>query len=183
MHFNGKKKNKKLITIARIEEKQKNFDAMIDICNRLKGEYRLDIYGDGDINEIQKLLDKIKDIPYINYCGVAKDVEAILSKYSIFIITSYYEGFGQTLIEARSQGLPIVGFNTYESFSWIVSDHYNGRGIVPFDNDSFCEAIKDVYNNYDYYSINSLSKANETTMELIDKKWENLISRLKGNSE
>lgn len=178
-----KVKNNKIVTIARIEEKQKNFDAMINIISKLKGEFQLDIYGDGDEKEIDDLKCKIKNIPYINYLGVAKDVKTILSEYSIFIITSYYEGFGQTLIEARSQGLPIVGFNTYESFSWIVKDYYNGRVIEPFDNDSFCKAIEDIYSNYEQYVINSLLKANETDINVVDKLWLKLLNDINGDSK
>ena len=167
-----------LVTIARIEEKQKNFSAMISIMNRLGDKYTLDIYGDGEPEEIENLVELIKNEKNIRYRGIAKDVEKTLKSYSLFLITSRYEGFGQTLIEARSQGLPIVGYNTYPALSWIVEDGLNGK-VVEFGNEqAFCDAVLDILSSYDrykYYSDSSLKKARETEGLLIDQNWIELL--------
>ena len=99
---------KKLVTIARLDEKQKNLQEMARIVEGLPAGYSLDIYGDGSEEEVQLIKSLSKESDRISFLGPAVNIVEVLSKYSIFLMTSVYEGFGQTLIEARSQGLPVV---------------------------------------------------------------------------
>lgn len=178
---NTETERKKLVTIARIEEKQKNFSTMISIVEGLDDDYSLDIYGDGEISEILQLKDRIKNSTRIRYLGPATDVKKILSEYAVFLITSTFEGFGQTLIEARSQGLPIVGFDTYPSFRWIVDDGVNGYAVKYGDISSFISAIKRITDDETKYSMftqAALIKAKETEMSYVDELWLALIERI-----
>lgn len=164
----------RLVTISRIDEKQKNFSAMLDIFRKLPAEYTLDIYGDGTVAELESLKNKIKSVPRVRFMGAAKDPSLVLRNYSVFLMTSRYEGFGQTLIEARSQGLPLVAYNTFDALSWIVHDGENGFCIPLGSSDEFAAAIiKLTTNNEDYlkYSKRSLELATETAESAILQKW------------
>ncbi|CED70267.1 putative glycosyl transferase [Aliivibrio wodanis] len=171
--------SKKLLTIARIEEKQKNFAAMVSIMKALPPEYTLDIYGDGSKEEITELLTKIKDEPRIQYCGVTQDVESVLQQYSLFIMTSRYEGFGQTLIEARSQGLPVVLFNTFDAASWIVEDGVNGYLIPEGDINTFSQRIMLLCEDdekYQQVSGSAIKSASTTDKQIVDQAWFELLT-------
>ena len=170
--------NLNVVTICRIDNKQKNFIAMNDIVEKLPSGYSLDIYGDGSTEEKKFLTNLIKDNPKVRYLGPVTDVKSILREYSVFIMTSFYEGFGQSLIEARSQGLPIVAFNTFEALSWIVKDNFNGFIIKPYDHNLFASKIVELTRNehvYKSYSLNALSLSESTDENKVMSLWESIL--------
>ena len=93
-------------------------------------------------------------------------------------MTSDYEGYPITDIEAMRRGLPIVLRNTFDSAPDIVQDN----GILldkEWDEDKFVEAVKKVYDNYEYYSKNSLKMGKRHDFEVIKKEWDKLFNNLK----
>lgn len=175
--------SKKLVTICRIEERQKYLSKMVSIIRKLPSDYSLDIYGDGPVCEVDSLVKLIRNDSRIKFCGPTNDVPTVLASYSIFLMTSRWEGFGQSLIEARSQGLPIVAFNTFEAADWIVKNGLNGYLIEPFNEDEFVNSIVNLCSNrnlYSSFSKNSLIFSNETLIDNINVKWIILFKKLLG---
>lgn len=170
--------SKRLVTIARLEERQKNFKAMVEIFRLLPAGYTLDIYGDGDPHEIDTLIKLVADQPSIFFRGPVKEVGAVLRQHAVFIMTSHYEGFGQTLIEARSQGLPIIAFDTFDALPWIVQNGRNGFTVSHGDVAGFAERIQSLTTDADLYqrfSQNALLLARETEAGIINRQWQNLL--------
>jgi len=168
----------KLVTIARIDEAQKNLSEMIDIVSGLPESYELTIYGSGEKEEVENLNKLIGGNKRIKFKGPIKEVKKALNENSVFLMTSHYEGFGQTLIEARSQGLPIVAYDTFEAAKWIIRHGLNGYLIEPYNKDLFREAILKITKNenvFVQYSRNALSFAEETENEKVEAQWEKLI--------
>ncbi|WLI73747.1 glycosyltransferase [Halomonas alkalicola] len=178
--------SKRLVTVARIDEKQKNFFAMVAIFKSLPQDYSLEIYGDGPPDELCRLEEIIKGVKNVRYMGVVRDVSTVLKKNSIFIMTSHYEGFGQTLIEARSQGLPVVAYDSFKSASWVVKDGVTGFLVEPNNISGFVEKLmligedKKIYN---YLSNNSIHFAKETEREKIDCLWEKVLTSARAGLE
>src|SRR5690606_32264812 len=135
--------SRRLVTITRISEQQKNLSGMIEVMDLMPKGYTLDIYGGGTSEEVRYLEEMIKERSNSNvrFCGVARDVESVLKEYSVFLMTSHYEGFGQTIIEARSQGLPVIAYNTFDAASWVIKNGETGFLIQPYDKYSFKKAI------------------------------------------
>lgn len=165
---------KRLVTIARIDEEQKNFTSMLEAMKKLPQDYVLHIYGDGTDSEVASLKAALNTIPNVEFKGPTSDVESTLKQYSLFLMTSRYEGFGQTLIEARSQGLPIVAFDTFDALSWIVDEGENGYK-VPFNDETvLSERIIQICEDADLYqafSTRALEKATETESAVVDRLW------------
>ncbi|PKG98778.1 glycosyltransferase [Paraglaciecola sp. MB-3u-78] len=173
-------KNYKLVTICRIVENQKNFTAMIQIMAKIP-EMTLDIYGTGSVEEVKSLKNKISKSANIRFFGKTNDVAKTLSEYSIFIMTSYYEGYGQSLIEARSQGLPIVLFNTFDAAQSVVIDGKNGFLIAPFDQQLFIDGIRKILtidSVYQHMSFESISLSATSDTLSIQNKWLRLFKSL-----
>ena len=171
--------SKKLVTVARIDEDQKDFTAMLDIFSRLPKGYSLDIYGGGSAEEIASLQEKVGKVPGVQFKGeVSDDLPKVLQRYSVFLMTSRYEGFGQTLIEARSQGLPIVVLDNFDALSFIVENGFNGFAIQNNDRHEFSRKILELCENEQIYmnmTRNALSKAQETNLELVNSLWEEIL--------
>lgn len=172
-------RNYNLVTIARVQEGQKNFNDMFKVLSMLPDKYTLDIWGDGDERELNELKVKISEHDRVNFKGYASDIKKTLEDYSLFIMTSHYEGFGQTLIEARSQGLPIVAFNTFEALEWVVEDKVSGRIIEPYNIESFKDSILEIcedYDTYNKYSKGALEKSKDTKQSRINKIWDRILN-------
>ena len=58
--------------------------------------------------------------------GTTNDVQAVLKSGDIFTITSAYEGFGLSLGEAMSMGLPAVGYKNCSAVNELIRDRENG---------------------------------------------------------
>jgi glycosyltransferase involved in cell wall biosynthesis len=170
--------SKKLVTVTRIQESQKNLKEMIDIVKLLPSDFTLDIYGDGPDEEVNDLRLYIGETSKIKFHGVAVNVDEILKNYSIFLMTSNYEGYGQTLIEARSQGLPLIVYDTFPALKSIIDNGVNGYRVRPGDQAEFIEKIEYMASDKEIYNIFSneaLRKASETNMDNIKNIWERTL--------
>ena len=171
--------SKKLVTIARIDEPQKNFASMVEIMKLLPKDYTLDIYGKGTEDAVLSLEKLISSDDRISYRGVTRTPDEVLKKYSVFILTSHFEGFGQTLIEARSQGVPLVAFETFDALKWIIDNGSNGIIVPPYEHGRFADALKEILQDESVYlkfSNNAIAKSVETELASISGKWSELLS-------
>ena len=166
----NKRKNKKLIMVARIDNQQKRFDLAIKAMKRLP-DYTLDIYGDvynqKDMDYLQEIIEKEK-ITNVNFKGGTNRVQEKLDESGIYIMTSDFEGYPITLIESMRRGLPIVLRNTFDSAQDIIIEN----GVLlgkEWNEDKFVEAVRKVYDNYEYYSENSKKLGNRHSPEVIKK--------------
>ena len=174
---NKKQKNKRLIIIARLENKQKRLDLVIRAMKKLP-DFTLEIYGAGSDEEIFRELikqEKLEDNVFL--MGATNKVKEKLDECSIFIMTSDHEGYPITSIEAMRRGLPIVLRNTFESAQDIIENN----GILlekEWNEDKFAEAVRKIYDNYEFYSKNAVEMGKRHNFEVIKFQWENLITDL-----
>ena len=173
-----KEKNKKLIMVARIENYQKRFDLAIKAMKKLS-DFTLDIYGDiynqKDMGLLLEIIEKEK-ISNVNFKGETNEVQEKLDESGIFIMTSDYEGYGITNIEAMRRGLPLIIRNTYEAARDIIVDNKNGILLnKEWNEEEFVEAVKKIYNNYEYYSENSKKLGERYNIEVIKKEWNKIL--------
>ena len=103
-----------ILWLGRLDEGQKRYTHAILIMEKIVQqipEAQLLIVGSGNGSaelELQSMIQKKNLENNVTLCGDSNHVEDYYSKASIFLMTSAYEGFGNTLIEAYSWGLPVV---------------------------------------------------------------------------
>ncbi|WP_429089100.1 glycosyltransferase family 4 protein [Aeromonas veronii] len=91
--------------------KAKGFDIVIEALQHLPDEYKCIIVGDGP--ERVSLEEQAKSIGIDNrvvFLGKVSTPEKIYPLCDVFAMSSRYEPFGQTILEAMSCDLPIVAF-------------------------------------------------------------------------
>ena len=175
LFFEDKEKNKNLIMVARLQNNHKRFDLVIKAMKKLQ-EFNIKIYGDGPDKENLQALIAQEKVENVYLMGGTNKIQEALDKASIFIMTSDFEGYGITNIEAMRRGLPIILRNTFEAAQDIIVDNQNGILLAKERNeDQFIEAIYKIYNNYEYYSKNALILARRYNSEVIKEEWRKII--------
>lgn len=162
-------KNKNLIMIARIDNNHKRFDLAIRAMKKLP-DFNLKIYGSGPDEYKLKELIKNESIKNVFLCGATEKIKEKLDKAGIFVMTSDYESYGITNIEAMRRGLPIIIRNTFDA----VPDIVINNGVIlnkKWNEDNFIEGINKIYKNYDFYSKNSLKLGKRHSFNIIKKYW------------
>lgn len=97
-------------------------------------------------------------------------------------MTSDFEGDPISTIEAMRRGLPIILRNTFEAAQDIVIDN----GILlekEWKEKEFIEAVRKVYNNYEFYSNNSIKLGKRYDLETIKEEWNKLFNYKETNYE
>lgn len=122
---------------------QKGFDRMLRIISKIKGEdFKLYICGDG--SERTKLESMIVDLGIqekIELLGMVPNPSDYLKEVDLLIMSSYYEGFPNVLLEAGIAGIPVVCFECLGGVNEIMKDGLNGFMIKDNDEDEFAEKI------------------------------------------
>lgn len=112
--------NKKIsiMYLSRIDMYHKGVDLLLEALSLIKNELinqniKINIYGDGNDKNMIFFYNKIKELEIeniIDYNGRVEGIEkekAFLEN-DIFILTSRFEGFPMTVLEALSYGLPCI---------------------------------------------------------------------------
>lgn len=124
----------KLIVAAGRLVEQKGFDLLIDAFARSelwRQGWQLTIAGEGELREM--LEQRIQDnglTDAISMPGFVSDLEGLLRRADIFVLSSRYEGFPNALIEAMQLGIAAISFDCPSGPSDIIRSGENGV-LVP----------------------------------------------------
>ena len=103
-----------ILSLARIDIHQKRQDVLIRAMKIVNASYpniKLRFYGLNRNNNVQILEKLIKDNNLegvAEYCGVTNDVNYVLSRAKMLVLTSDYEGIPNAIIDAMLVGVPII---------------------------------------------------------------------------
>ena len=177
------KKQKKVLIVARFDENQKNIIGALNIWNivsRQKPDWTLHIVGYGENEDRYKTYIKEQNIQNIIFEGKKEDTQPFYEKASIFMMTSYYEGFALTLIEAlQNKCIPFV-YNTFSSVSDIIINEKNGIIIPPFEVDMYAQKMIDLMSDnilMENYRANSNISLMQFEPLVIKQKWYELFNQ------
>lgn len=123
-----KKKYNQVVTIARLS-KQKNLPLYFNLALKFP-KLKFMVIGEG---EDQKILEK--NLPknvFLLGQKSRQEIKNIFAKSDVFVLTSNYEGWGISVVEALASGLPVIMTNT-GCAGEVVIDHKTGL-VVPVKN-------------------------------------------------
>lgn len=98
-----------IVSVGRLQ-RMKNYQTAINACSLLKDlDFEYHILGDGDEEPaLRKLIEEKRLANKVKLLGYQFNVAKHLSRSSIFLMSSYWEGFGLAVVEAMACGLPVV---------------------------------------------------------------------------
>ncbi|MEO0224935.1 MAG: glycosyltransferase, partial [candidate division WOR-3 bacterium] len=146
---------------------------------REKVNCRLVILGEGpkekELKELAKNLGISNDVKFL---GFQKNPFKFMSRSTVFVLSSVYEGFGNVLIEAMACGVPVVSTNCPSGPNEIIKDRINGF-LVPVRNiEKLAEAILFLINDSiksEEFVKNSIEIIKKFSVDKIVQKCEELL--------
>ncbi|HAT4141228.1 TPA: glycosyltransferase family 4 protein [Clostridium perfringens] len=141
-----------ILFVGRIED-QKGIHMLIAafsmVLNKIPNAH-LKIVGEGSLKEeLVKKSEELKIKEKIIWKDFSKDIESIYKNASVVVLSSYFEGFPNVLVEAITIGLPVVSFDCPSGPSEIIVNGVNGYLV-------------------DYLNVKELSEA---LINALNKEW------------
>ncbi|MEK5079365.1 glycosyltransferase [Solibacillus sp. FSL W7-1436] len=112
--------------IGRLNNNEKRLDIMFRAMSKLRGNWRLHIYGDGpNKNELKILANRLGINNRVKWHGWKENPWEEIKEASLLLLSSDIEGFGLVLIEALSRGIPVLSTNC-DGPKEIIQEGING---------------------------------------------------------
>lgn len=98
-----------IVAVGRLS-KVKGFERLIRTCVKLKQRYsvRLYIIGGGEESQLRTLIKENQADSYISLLGYQENPYPLVSQASLFVCSSYREGYSTSVIESIVLGVPVV---------------------------------------------------------------------------
>ncbi len=178
------KKKLKIISVGRLEP-QKGYDILLKSLNILKKKkqnFSCDIFGTGsEKKKIKKNIIKFGLKNNVFLRGVNSDLLNHYKKYDLYILSSKFEGYPNSLLEALASGLTSISSDCDYGPSEIITNNLNG---LLFKNRNHLDLYKKINfllknkSKFSEFGKNSKKKF-RTTLFNKDKiiKWEKLLKQ------
>ena len=118
-----------LFSVGRLT-KQKNFELAIKAINKIHAtneNISLDIYGDGELKDkLERLIKELNANEYIKIHPFSNNLKEQFLKFNIYLSTSKYEGFPNSLVEAMMSGLVCLSTPCPTGPKEIIDNGING---------------------------------------------------------
>ena len=177
--------NEHLITVGRLSEEKGQLDLLkiyLDLKNK-NFKWHLDIVGDGPLRgKLEKFIkeNNLENDVTLHGFKNSKEIEKLMQKSSIYIMTSYTESFGIVLLEAMSNGLPCLAFDSAEGAREVITSGYDGYLIKHRNFKAMEKKILDLakdINTRKELGKNGRRKVKSYISDNICASWEKIIER------
>lgn len=180
------KKENILLVVSRMAEQQKRISNVLWIWKELQDKYpdwRLELLGSGPDLGLYKRKAKEMHLKRINFVGACSHPEDYYKKAKIFLMTSSWEGFPMTLIEALHYGCVPFAYDSYAAVHDIIKSGENGMIIPHHDIQCYCEELSRLIEDDSEWrrmSANAMKMNAETlSLDSILNQWEQLFKEIK----
>lgn len=174
---------KNILFSSRLDRDVKGLDYLVEIIKIVierKPDWKFTILGDGSDKEfLIKELKKNNLLKNTEVVGNTDDVYHYYCKSSILLQTSRQEGFGMTIIEAMSCGVPVIAFHNYGPDE-IVRNGVDGFLINKFDVSDFADKVIMLAEDYEKrreFSKAALDGAKRFDLNIILDKFKEILNK------
>lgn len=123
----------KIIFVGRLVKNHKRPHLLIEAFAKLANEFpnwNVEIWGAEDkknyTDSMKQLIKKENLQDRIFLKGTTHNIAQVLQKGDLFVFPSAYEGFGLSIAEAMSMGLPVIGYKNCAAVNELIQDGVSG---------------------------------------------------------
>lgn len=174
-------KNLNILSICRLS-KEKNIGELIHALDNLDDvNFEVRIIGDGEEKpKLKNLIERLNLNKSVKLLGFKENIYDYLKETDLYINTSFFEGFPNSVVEAASCGIPIISSQSHGGINEIL---LNGKGGIIYNNgpNDLAKEIKKFYNNKSILRKKAvIAKKNSYKFNLSNhkRKFETIINKI-----
>lgn len=179
------KKEKTVLYVGRLNEVQKQIIRILEIWKDIENDnsyekWKLQIVGDGPDKKMYESYISRNHLRRVSLEGYQYPLP-YYQKASIFVMTSAFEGWGMTLIEAQQNLVVPIGMDSYSSIHDIIKDKVNGIIVENGNTQKFKEALHELMENSQMrrkMALEGIESCKRFEVERIVDKWETIFWKL-----
>lgn len=141
----GEHKKRELLFVGRLNKQVKGLDYLVEIIKQLKKEavlFHLTVVGSGSDEDWMKQEVQANNLGTdVTFTGFQENMTPYYEQATVLLSTSRWEGFGMTIVEAMSAGVPCVSFDN-DGACEIIHNDVDGILIPKFEVIKFAQAVK-----------------------------------------
>lgn len=145
-------------------------------------DWRFELYGDGPLrDQHQRLIDALGIAGSARLMGPTSDVEGVLRRARLSILSSLFEGLPMVLAESLASGVPAVAYNCAPGVSEIVTDGVDGRVVQQNHVAGLAAALGELMS--DEAAVARMAQAGRLStrryaLDTVMDRWEDLLARV-----
>ena len=150
-----------IIAVGRLTPQKDYFTLLSAIKNVKNKNFILKIYGDGELkNSLNEYIKNNNLKNYVKLFGHENQSIKIYQKADLLVHTAIFEGLPNVIVEAMSNGIPIIASNSYGGTKEVLNSGTFGELFKPGDTRELCRKLEDFLNNPNkFYKKVSKSKS------------------------
>ena len=179
----------RLITVGRLSH-EKGFDLLIQAFSKLASDFpdwELVIIGEGPERvQRQAQIDMLGLTRQIKLPGRCGNLQQWYESGDLYVLTSRFEGFPNTVVEAMSHGLPVVSFDCTTGPREIIRPGIDGVLVAPEDRKELEVALRDLMTDHDkrrQFGQHAIEVRSRFALERVVDLWEALFNDLRSTSK
>lgn len=179
--INKEVRKKSILFAGRLVIEHKGLDFLAEILKKInfeKNNWRCTIVGDGpDRIWLENQLEDLIASDYVEFIGNTDNMPYYYQKADVLLQTSRFEGFGMTITEAMSFGVPTVAFENLGP-NEIIRDGKDGYLIPKYDTDYFVEKVEKILMNFELkqqMKNNCFDRVNDFSLDTLLPKFKDIL--------
>lgn len=173
-----------VLVVARMEEIQKRISLILKLWAKIENsddakvsKWELKIVGDGPSLSLYRNLALELGLKRVIFTG-RQDPIPYYKQASLFLMTSSFEGFPMTLVEASQFGCVPVVYDSFSSLGDVVNNGQNGYVIQEGDETRFIQQLIKLMTDDDLrhrLSLNAINDCQRFSQNKICQQWRELL--------
>tara|TARA_B110000977_G_scaffold201338_1_gene295431 strand:+ start:11853 stop:12977 length:1125 start_codon:yes stop_codon:yes gene_type:complete len=180
-----KKKFKNKISILWIGRfsKEKSLDTLIDAIKITNDEEIKVFILSNNMNKVNylKIINKLKLTKKFVFCGYKKNLTKYFNSTNLYVNTSLYESFPNSVIQAINNSLPIITSKSFGGINEIIKNNFSGVFFETNNSKALSQKILNFKKNkkkYENFALNAHNTLKKFSFDKIEKKFENELLNL-----
>jgi glycosyltransferase involved in cell wall biosynthesis len=136
-----------IITSARLDTAQKDFLTLLKAFSIVRESQRAKLLIIGDGSQKHRVSAWIKEMSLsedVCLLGFQENPFRYISRADVFVLSSFFEGFGNVIVEAMALGIPVISTDCPSGPSEIIDHGINGFLVPEGDHKRIAEYVLDI---------------------------------------